>query len=346
MTGFAHIHGHPVGILANNGILFSESALKGAHFIELCDQRWIPLVFLQNITGFMVGRDYEAGGIAKHGAKLVTAVSTARVPKLTVIVGGSFGAGNYGMCGRAYSPRLLWMWPGARISVMGGEQAATVMTEVGQPEAGARLRERYERAGSAVLCNRAAMGRRGDRPPGHARRARPRPVGRGPTRRWPTCATACFGCRPRIRASTRQERSHAVIQHIVLLKWKAGTTDAQIDAAFGEAQQLVDDIDCVQRVSLGRNRAEDDHGFSHALIVKLSDDEGLAAYLNHPTRERYVGEVLGPLEQERIEIDVPEDLHVERPRADEAGWDWHRPRVSASAAAAALRYEEAHPEDE
>jgi 3-methylcrotonyl-CoA carboxylase beta subunit len=147
VTGFAHIHGHPVGILANNGILFSESALKAAHFIELCDQRQIPLVFLQNITGFMVGRDYEAGGIAKHGAKMVTAVSTARVPKLTVIVGGSFGAGNYGMCGRAYSPRLLWMWPGARISVMGGEQAATVMTEVGQPEVGAQLREQYERQG-------------------------------------------------------------------------------------------------------------------------------------------------------------------------------------------------------
>ena len=147
VTGFAHIHGHPVGILANNGILFSESALKGAHFIELCDQRRIPLVFLQNITGFMVGRDYEAGGIAKHGAKMVTAVSTARVPKFTVIVGGSFGAGNYGMCGRAYSPRLLWMWPGARISVMGGEQAAAVMSEVGQPETGAALREQYERQG-------------------------------------------------------------------------------------------------------------------------------------------------------------------------------------------------------
>ena len=147
VTGFAHIHGHPVGILANNGILFSESALKGAHFIELCDQRRIPLLFLQNITGFMVGRDYEAGGIAKHGAKMVTAVSTARVPKFTVIVGGSFGAGNYGMCGRAYSPRLLWMWPGARISVMGGDQAATVMSEVGQPETGAALREQYERQG-------------------------------------------------------------------------------------------------------------------------------------------------------------------------------------------------------
>src|SRR5580692_2890707 len=122
VTGFARIYGHPVGIVANNGILFSESALKGAHFIELCDQRRVPLVFLQNITGFMVGRQYEAGGIAKHGAKMVTAVACARVPKLTVVIGGSFGAGNYSMCGRAYSPRFLWIWPGARISVMGSEQ--------------------------------------------------------------------------------------------------------------------------------------------------------------------------------------------------------------------------------
>ena len=130
VTGFAHIHGHPVGVVANNGILFSESALKGAHFIELCDQRRIPLVFLQNITGFMVGREYEAGGIAKHGAKMVTAVACARVPKFTVIIGGSFGAGNYAMCGRAYSPRFLWMWPNARISVMGGDQAASVLATV------------------------------------------------------------------------------------------------------------------------------------------------------------------------------------------------------------------------
>src|SRR5690606_34083478 len=120
VTGFAHLHGMPVGILANNGVLFSESALKGAHFIELCCQRKIPLLFLQNITGFMVGRKYEAGGIAKDGAKLVTAVATAGVPKITAIIGGSFGAGNYGMCGRAFSPRFLWMWPNARISVMGG----------------------------------------------------------------------------------------------------------------------------------------------------------------------------------------------------------------------------------
>ena len=130
VTGFAHICGYPVGILANNGILFSESALKGAHFIELCCQRGTPLVFLQNITGFMVGKKYEAGGIAKDGAKLVTAVASARVPKFTIIIGGSFGAGNYGMCGRAYSPRFLWMWPNARISVMGGEQAASVLATV------------------------------------------------------------------------------------------------------------------------------------------------------------------------------------------------------------------------
>jgi 3-methylcrotonyl-CoA carboxylase beta subunit len=130
VTGFAHLHGMPVGIVANNGILFSESAQKGAHFIELCAQRRIPLVFLQNITGFMVGRKYENEGIARHGAKMVTAVATAAVPKFTVLIGGSFGAGNYGMCGRAYSPRLLFMWPNARISVMGGEQAASVLATV------------------------------------------------------------------------------------------------------------------------------------------------------------------------------------------------------------------------
>jgi 3-methylcrotonyl-CoA carboxylase beta subunit len=132
VTGFARIHGIQVGIVANNGILFSESAQKGAHFIELCGQRKIPLLFLQNITGFMVGRQYENEGIAKHGAKMVTAVSTVQVPKLTVIIGGSFGAGNYGMCGRAFSPRFLWMWPNARISVMGGEQAAKVLSTVKQ----------------------------------------------------------------------------------------------------------------------------------------------------------------------------------------------------------------------
>jgi 3-methylcrotonyl-CoA carboxylase beta subunit len=139
VTGFAKLHGHPVGIVANNGVLFSESALKGAHFIELCDQRGIPLIFLQNISGFMVGKDSEQGGIAKNGAKMVTAVATARVPKLTVVIGGSFGAGNYSMCGRAYSPRFLWMWPASRISVMGGNQAASVLATV--------KRDQYEAAG-------------------------------------------------------------------------------------------------------------------------------------------------------------------------------------------------------
>ncbi len=162
VCGFARIWGYPVGIVANNGILFSESALKGAHFIELCAQRGIPLVFLQNITGFMVGRKYENGGIARDGAKMVTAVATAKVPKFTVIIGGSFGAGNYGMCGRAYSPRFLWMWPNARISVMGGEQAAGVLATVkrdGMEAAGktwsaeeeaafkAPIREQYETQG-------------------------------------------------------------------------------------------------------------------------------------------------------------------------------------------------------
>jgi 3-methylcrotonyl-CoA carboxylase beta subunit len=135
VCGFAHLHGYPIAILANNGILFAEAAQKGAHFIELACQRGIPLLFLQNITGFMVGQKYEAGGIAKHGAKLVTAVACAKVPKFTVIIGGSFGAGNYGMCGRAYDPRMLWMWPNARIGVMGGEQAAGVLVQVKREQA-------------------------------------------------------------------------------------------------------------------------------------------------------------------------------------------------------------------
>ncbi|HLI54562.1 MAG TPA: carboxyl transferase domain-containing protein [Acidimicrobiales bacterium] len=152
VTGFARIWGHPVGIVANNGVLFSESALKGAHFVELCDQRATPLVFLQNITGFMVGRDYEAGGIAKHGAKMVTAVACTRVPKMTVVIGGSFGAGNYSMAGRAYSPRFLWMWPNARISVMGGEQAASVLATVAGREHDEAfkepIRQQYEAQGN------------------------------------------------------------------------------------------------------------------------------------------------------------------------------------------------------
>ncbi len=163
VTGFAHIWGYPVGIVANNGILFSESARKGAHFIELCAQRRIPLIFLQNISGFMVGQKYEAGGIASDGAKMVTAVATAAVPKFTVVIGGSFGAGNYGMCGRAYSPRFLWMWPNARIGVMGGEQAASVLAQIKRDNIEARgglwpseeeeffktpIREQYETQGN------------------------------------------------------------------------------------------------------------------------------------------------------------------------------------------------------
>ena len=168
ICGFAHLYGYPIGIIANNGILFGESALKGAHFIELCTQRNIPLLFLQNITGFMVGSKYEASGIAKHGAKMVMAVANARVPKFTVIVGGSFGAGNYAMCGRAYAPRFLWSWPNARISVMGGEQAANVLAQVNRdnhikhntdwPEAEeerfkANLREQYEAQGNPYYAS-------------------------------------------------------------------------------------------------------------------------------------------------------------------------------------------------
>jgi acetyl-CoA carboxylase carboxyltransferase component len=147
VCGFARIEGFPVGILANNGVLFAESAQKGAHFIELACERKVPLVFLQNITGFMVGTEYEAGGIARDGAKLVMAVACAEVPKFTVVIGGSFGAGNYGMAGRAYSPRQLWMWPNARISVMGGEQAATVLTMVGDADPD-EIRAKYEHEGN------------------------------------------------------------------------------------------------------------------------------------------------------------------------------------------------------
>jgi len=168
VTGFARLWGYPIGIVANNGVLFSESAMKGAHFIELCSQRGIPLLFLQNITGFMVGRKYEAGGIAKDGAKMVTAVSCAQVPKFTIIIGGSYGAGNYGMCGRAFNPRFLWMWPNARISVMGGEQAATVLATVRRDGIEAKggawsadeeeafkapIREQYEREGHPYFAS-------------------------------------------------------------------------------------------------------------------------------------------------------------------------------------------------
>ena len=209
MCGFARIWGYPVGIVANNGILFSESSLKGAHFIELCNQRGIPLVFLQNITGFMVGRQYEAGGIAKDGAKLVTAVACSVVPKFTVVIGGSFGAGNYGMCGRAYDPRFLWMWPNARISVMGGEQAASVLATVRRDGTRGRGRRVVGRrgggvqgadpravrdAGLAVLLDRPALGRRRHRPGRHPARPRHGPGGRrqrAAARPRPTASSGC-----------------------------------------------------------------------------------------------------------------------------------------------------------
>ena len=191
VTGFARLHGFLVGIVANNGVLFSESALKATHFIELCNLRSIPLIFLQNITGFMVGSRYERGGIAKDGAKMVHAVANSVVPKFTVIIGGSFGAGNYGMCGRAYEPRLLWMWPNARISVMGGEQAAGVLTTVkrdqlarsGQPFAPAEeasirdpILAKYDHEGSPYYSTARLVGRRHSRSGGHARGARARTV--------------------------------------------------------------------------------------------------------------------------------------------------------------------------
>ena len=182
VTGFARLHGFLVGIVANNGVLFSESALKATHFIEMCNLRGIPLVFLQNITGFIVGRQYERAGIARDGAKMVHAVANSVVPKFTVVIGGSFGAGNYGMCGRAYDPRLLWMWPNARISVMGGEQAAGVLTTIKRDQLardGATLSAEDERRdpgadsrevrarGIALLLDRAPVGRRDPRPGGH-----------------------------------------------------------------------------------------------------------------------------------------------------------------------------------
>ena len=204
VCGFARIHGHEVGIVANNGILFSESALKGAHFIELCNQREIPLVFLQNITGFMVGREYENKGIARDGAKLVTAVACSVVPKFTVVIGGSFGAGNYGMCGRAYDPRFLWMWPNARISVMGGEQAASVLATVAHRPRGRRRGRGVQGAdpravrdpGLALLRQRPALGRRRHRPRRHPPGAR---HGASPRRRTPhpEPPTASSGCEAR-----------------------------------------------------------------------------------------------------------------------------------------------------
>ena len=231
VCGFAHIHGYPVGILANNGILFSESALKGAHFVELCSQRGIPLVFLQNITGFMVGRKYEAGGIAKDGAKLVTAVSTTAVPKFTVIIGGSYGAGNYGMCGRAYEPRFLFMWPNARISVMGGEQAATVLAQVRRNRdssagGGGSIQGADPRAvrtqGHPVLCHRAAVGRRHHRSGRYAARAGTCVVGGAECADPDGRDSACSGCE---EASVMRDRRRSNLTRCAIrrgrLPWRS-----------------------------------------------------------------------------------------------------------------------------
>ena len=220
ICGFAHIWGYPVGIIANNGILFSESSLKGAHFIELCCQRNIPLVFLQNITGFMVGKKYEAGGIARDGAKLVTAVATAGVPKFTVVIGGSYGAGNYGMCGRAYSPRFLWMWPNARISVMGGEQASMVLAQVRRDSIEAKgetwsaeeddkfrapIRAQYESQGSPYYAT-ARLWDDGVIDPADTGWCSGSGCRRRPTRRSSRPASACSGC-------DDEEKSQSQVQY-------------------------------------------------------------------------------------------------------------------------------------
>ena len=231
VTGFARLHGFLIGIIANNGVLFSESALKATHFIELCNLRGIPLVFLQNITGFMVGKQYERGGIAKDGAKMVHAVANSVVPKFTVIIGGSFGAGNYGMCGRAYEPRFLWMWPNARISVMGGEQAAGVLATVKREQLAREQHDAVGRRGAAdspadsrqvrvgrlaVLLHRAPLGRRDSRPGGDAQHARPGAARRASTRPIPPPKFGVFAdCACAVRHSSLTRRD-GVVEYLTL----------------------------------------------------------------------------------------------------------------------------------
>ena len=245
VCGFAHIWGYPVAIVANNGILFSESALKGAHFVQLACQRKIPLLFLQNITGFMVGKAYEHGGIAKDGAKLVMAVACAQVPKLTVVIGGSYGAGNYGMCGRAFGPRLLFMWPNARISVMGARQAAETLLTVRLDALRARgedldeqaraaftkpILERYEEESDASYSTRAPVGRRRDRSRGDPARAGARPRRGAHARPSPSRASASSACE-----RARLERDGGVARVWLDRPERRNAFDAALIAALHEA---------------------------------------------------------------------------------------------------------------
>ncbi len=281
VCGFSRIWGYDVGIVANNGIFFSESSLKGAHFIELCNSRGVPLVFLQNITGFMVGRQYEAGGIAKDGAKLVTAVACSVVPKFTVVIGGSFGAGNYGMCGRAYDPRFLWMWPNARISVMGGEQAAAVLATVRRDAIEARgetwaaddeeafrlpIREQYEVQGSPYYSTARLVGRRDHRPGRHPTGGRHGTRGRGPCARAEAATTASSGCDPALTAfdtvlvANRGEIALRVIRSLkaVGLRSMAVYSDADRDAPHVRAAD--------EAVRIGPARAADSYLSVPALL--------------------------------------------------------------------------------
>ena len=264
LCGFGHIGGYPVGILANNGVLFSESALKGAHFIELACQRRVPLVFLQNITGFMVGREYEAGGIAKDGAKLVTAVACAEVPKFTVITGGSFGAGNYAMAGRAYGGRGLWMWPNARISVMGGEQAARVLSMVGET--------RY----------RAARGRPTRSAPRSRRPSSPSTSAKGiRTTRPPACGMTASSTRrrratcwpwPSARRSTRPSPKRGSASSGCDLSGQVGCLD--VDRFANRREDVVHDVVDAHRLSLGcAGDGEAELGFAGDAVVGDEDVE-------------------------------------------------------------------------
>ena len=273
VTGFAHLHGYPVAILANNGVLFSESSLKATHFIELACQRGIPLLFLQNITGYMVGKKYEAGGIAKDGAKMVTAVATAKVPKFTAIIGGSYGAGNYGMCGRAYSPRFLWMWPNARISVLGGEQAASVLATVrGQLQVeGRRGRVQERRSASSTSA-----------------RATPTTRARGSgTTAWstrPTCA-GCSASRSRRRSTRRSRKRNSACSGCSAMSEYRATVEWQLQGEFKYATySRAHAIDFGHGVQLAGNAAPWQHPQDRAVDAgrrSRAAVRGLALHLPH-----------------------------------------------------------------